>query len=324
MNFLTRASMAFVLGFLLAACTGLNRVDPDIAKGREQLVRAFDAAYVRVVASGKYREILERHPASQPGAARSYMVTMADCLPVPDLSQYPDQPVGLLARILASGEIRRGTQLASSTPGDTSSYFSPISDDILKAMLEEIEQHYKVKLRLTDVALKPGSNETTSLLLDDRADFIDQLNATGGDTQGMRRRISRRFTCTLSGVSQFIHVPKDSPLAGSLNNSFDLFANRTMRICTGPLSTQTMRAYFPGNKVTTKYVQDITNCVKEVEAGKSDVIANPLPDLSIAGVSGYKAVHTLLVTGTPLWVAKEGIECAPGADPKKESKCQEK
>jgi hypothetical protein len=161
-------------------------------------------------------------------------------------------------------------------------------------------------------------------VLDGRADFIDQLNATGGDTQGLRRRVSRRFTCTISATSQFIHVPRNSPLAGSLNNSYDLFANRTMRICSGPLSTQTMRAFFPGNKVTTKYVQDITNCVKEVEAGRSDVIANPLPDLGIAGVSGYKAVHTLLVTGTPLWVAKEGIECPSDGDPKTEDKCFEK
>jgi ABC-type amino acid transport substrate-binding protein len=313
-----------VLPIVLSACTSARREDPDLARGREQLVRAFDAAYVRVVASGTYREILGRHPASNPGAARSYMVTMADCLPAPDLVLFPEKPVGLLREILARGEIRRGTQLTSATPGDTSTYFSPISDEILKAMLAEMERHYDVKLKLTDVALKPPSNETTSLLLDGRADFIDQLNATGGDTQGLRRRISRRFTCTISAVSQFIHVPTSSPLAASLNDSYDLFANKTMRICTGPLSTQTMRAFFPGNKVTTRYMQDITNCVKDVEAGKSDVIANPLPDLAIAGVPGYKGVHTLLVTGTPLWVAKEGIACPSDGDPNTEDKCFEK
>ena len=36
----------------------------EIARGREQLVRAFDAAWVRIIASGKDREILATEPAS--------------------------------------------------------------------------------------------------------------------------------------------------------------------------------------------------------------------------------------------------------------------
>jgi hypothetical protein len=51
---------------------------------------------------------------------------------------------------------------------------------------------------------------------------------------------------------------------------------------------------------------------------------NPLPYLSIAGVEGYKSVHTLIVAGTPLWVAAESVVCdiAP-ARGRGETECRE-
>ena len=47
------------------------KVDPDVAKGRQQLVLAMDAAWIRVVASGRDREILAQQPPAKPGAALS-------------------------------------------------------------------------------------------------------------------------------------------------------------------------------------------------------------------------------------------------------------
>jgi hypothetical protein len=306
----------------LGGCTAVGTApEAELAAGREQLVQAFDAAWVRVLASGEYYDILGRFPKERPGAARSYIVTMADCLPQPDNVPFPEKPVGLLRKILETGEIRRGSQMSPLGPGDTATYVSPASDALLEAMLRRIEEHYGVKLRVIDVMLKPPSNATTSLLVDGRADFIDQLNATGGDTQGMRRRTSRRFTCTLSAVTQYIQVPEGSALAGRLQNFDDVRRDTGIRICTGPLSTQTIRAFLPRHPVTTKYVGDISNCVKEIEAGRADAIANPLPDLAIAGVTGYRAIPTLIVSGTPLWVAREGIVCPPDEDPKRDDPC---
>lgn len=295
--------------------------DDELAPGREQLVQAFDAAWVRVVASGEYYRILDRFPKENPGAARSYFVEMADCLPQPENVPFPEAPVGLLRKVLDSGEIRRGNQLNPLSPGDTAAYFSPVSDALLEAMLAELGKHYGVTLAVTDVTLKPPSSATTSLLVNGQADFIDQLNATGGDTQGLRRRTSRRFTCTLSAVAQYIHVPEASPLAARLATWEDVRRDTGIRICTGPLATQTMRAFLPGHAVSTKYMGDIANCVKEVEAGRADVIANPLPDLGIAGVRGYRAVPTMIVAGTPLWVAMEGITCPADDDPKSDDRC---
>ncbi len=298
------------------------RVDPNLAKGRQQLVDAMDAAWIRVVASGKSREILAEQPPSKPGAALSYMVTLADCLPQPAIAPFPAKPVGLWKDILERGTIRQVTQTTTNTPNDTSFYFASISDAYFLAMLDEINAHYNVKLKVEDVALVPGPAPTTSMVVDGKADIVSQLNATGGDTQGMRRRTSRRFTCTLSAISQYMHIPATSELASQLNTVDDLHKRKGLRICTGPLATQTARAFFPQHTISTKYLNDLTGCAKDVEAGKADLIINPLPDLAIGGIKGFKAVNTQIVAGTPLWVAMEGIECPSDDNPRTEDQCR--
>ena len=100
-------------------------------------------------------------------------------------------------------------------------------------------------------------------------------------------------------------------------------ARPDVTICAGPLTTQTAKAYMPEHTVRTRFVDDLTGCDRQVKKGNLDVIINPLNDLSIAGIEGYRSVHTLLVAGTPLWVAKEGIECPPDGDPKTEDACFE-
>jgi len=295
----------------------------EIARGREQLVRAFDAAWVRVIASGKDREIVATEPESQPGAARHYIVRLADCLPQPEIAHWPEEPVGMFKDILDTGIIRQLTQGVPETPQNTSWYFSGVSRKYQAAVLEEIEKHYDVKLKVENVVLPPGRLPATSILNDDKIDFISQLNATGGNSQGLRRRVSRRFTCTMSAASQFIHIPDDSKLVAEIASLDDLAARPEVKICAGPLTTQTARAFMPGHTVKTKYINDLTACDKDVRSGKLNVIINPLHDLSIAGIDGYTSVHTMLVAGTPLWVATEGIDCPSDGDPKTEDECFE-
>jgi hypothetical protein len=317
----TLALVAILTATFAAGCATQARVDPDLARGRQQLVDAMDAAWIRVVASGKDRAILAQQPPSKPGAALSYMVTMADCLPQPALAPFPEKPVGLWKEILDRGSIRQVVQTTTNTANDTSFYFASISDAYFAAMLDEINAHYGVKLKVENVTLVPGPAPTTSMVVDGKADIVSQLNATGGDTQGMRRRTSRRFTCTLSAISQYIHIPARSELAQQINTVDDLSKRNGLRICAGPLATQTARAFFPQHKVSTKYLNDLTGCDKDVQAGKADLIINPLPSLQIGGIKGYKSVHTLIVAGTPLWVAKEGIECPSDGNPRTEDQC---
>jgi len=297
--------------------------DEEIRKGREQLVRAFDAAWIRVIASGKDQEIIARYPANKPGAAKSYMVRLVDCLPLPDLAPWPEKPVGMFKDILETGVIRQLIQGVPENEKNTSWYFSAISKGYQDAVFEEINKQYGVKLKIENVVLAPGTLPATSLLVAGKVDFISQLNALGGRTQGLRRRTSRRFSCTMSASSQFIHIPDDSPLVEEINSLNDLIARPDVKICAGPLTTQTAKAYMPKHTVKTKYINDLTACDKAVKKGDLDVIVNPMNDLSVAGLEGYKSVHTLIVAGTPLWVAAEGIQCAEPEGPRGEGDCSE-
>lgn len=293
----------------------------EIAKGREQLVAAFDAAWIRIIDSRRDQEVLETEPANMPGASKSYIVRLVDCLPQPEIAPWPEEPVGMFKDILDTGVIRQLTQGVPETPANTSWYFSGVSQKYQDMVIEDIGKHYGVDLKVETVVLPPGRLPATSILVDGKIDFISQLNALGGNTQGMRRRMSRRFSCTMSASSQFIHIPAKSELAEEINSLNDLIARPDVRICAGPLTTQTAQAYMPEHTVKTKYVNDLTACDKAIKEGELDVIVNPLNDLSIGGIEGYKSVHTLIVAGTPLWVAAEGISCEDDGNPRTEDEC---
>ena len=303
-----------------------SSTDDELARGRAQLIRAFDTAFINFIASGRDREIIKTEPPNRPGAAAGYTLRLADCLPARDLVTYPEEPVGMFKDILDSGKIREVMQNATNTPEDTSFYFSGITKKTLAAIVQDIGNHYDVELEIVKVPMPPGKLPGTSMLLNSEADFVGPLNATGGVTQNIRRRASRQFTCTLSGSIQHIHIPADSKLAAEINTWDDFLARTDVHVCSGPLSTQTMRAFLPEHKVTTRYVQDLGSCLRDVKNGKADAIANPLPDLSIADIpdmAGYKSISTMLVTGVPLWVALEGIVCPADGDPDTVDPCFE-
>lgn len=294
----------------------------EIAKGREQLVAAIDAAWIRIIASGRDQEVLKKEPANMPGAAQSYIVRLVDCLPQPELAPWPEKPVGMFKDILETGLIRQLVQGVPETDENTSWYFSGVSEAYQSMVIEDIGKHYGVELKVESVVLPPGRLPATSVLTENKIDFISQLNAVGGNTQGMRRRTSRRFSCTMSASSQFIHIPEKSKLVEEINSLNDLIARPEVKICAGPLTTQTAQAYMPNHSVKTQYINDLTRCDEGTKKGKYDVIMNPLNDLKIAGIDGYKSVHTLIVAGTPLWVAKEGVECDDDGNPRTEDECR--
>ena len=45
------------------------------------------------------------------------------------------------------------------------------------------------------------------------------------------------------------------------------------------------------------------------------------PPEDVGGIEGYKSVHTLIVAGTPLWVAADDIQCPSDGDPRTEDEC---
>ena len=64
-----------------------NSSDDELARGRAQLIRAFDTAFINFIASGRDRDILKTEPPNRPGAAAGYALRIADCLPAPELVQ---------------------------------------------------------------------------------------------------------------------------------------------------------------------------------------------------------------------------------------------
>lgn len=293
----------------------------ETAKGREQLVAAFDAAWIRLIDSDRYEAILDSEPLSDPGQAQNYMVRLVDCLPQPEIAPWPEKPVGMFKDILETGVIRQLTQGVPETEANTSWYFSGVSVKIQDIIIADIGKHYDVDLKVESVVLPPGRLPATSVLTANKIDFISQLNAVGGNTQEMRRRTSRRFSCTMSASGQYIHIPEGSKLVDEIKSLNDLKQRPDLKICAGPLTTQTAKAFMPGHKVSTKYVNDLTACDKAVKQGKLDLIVNPLNDLSIGGIDGYVAVNTHIVAGTPLWVAAENIVCDDDGNPKTEDAC---
>jgi len=295
--------------------------EEETAIGRDQLVRAFDAAWIRVIASGKDREIVMSEPKNQPGAAQYYVRKLVDCLPTPEVAHFPKNPVGPFKDILDTGIIRQLVQGVPDSPENTTWYFSGVSQKYQDAVIAEISKHYNIDLKVENVVVPPGKLPATYLLVDNKIDFISQINALGGVTQEQRRRTSRRFSCTMAASSQYIHIPEKSKLVDEIKTLNDLIARPDVKICAGPLTTQMAQAFMPEHTVYTRFVNDLTACDRDVGKGKYDIIINPIHDLSVADIDGYVAVATPLIAGTPLWVALEGIECESDGDPKTEDAC---
>jgi len=174
--------LALALLFLSA---GSAMAKPESA-GLDQLVEAFDAAWTRVVLSGKYREMIltfdEPATALPTGIqAQDYITNVSDCLPNTVLTPFPkaNSVKGRFKEILDTGMIRRGDVLSSNpvTPGGTTSdWFSrgdptgsgndDQSEFLLTAILAEISAFYGIgPISVTNVTI-PFPFNTTSALQD--------------------------------------------------------------------------------------------------------------------------------------------------------------
>ncbi|MCP4715753.1 MAG: hypothetical protein GY868_11605 [Deltaproteobacteria bacterium] len=309
-----KTNLVIIVALTLTCFTGSSKSLAEQARssgGQEQLVQALDAAWVRIVDSGTYRQILNTNGAAE------VVVNIADCLPTPEMIAFPKKPAGLLKRILNTKTIRVGSMLNSPPgPETTANFFSPITADMLTAILNEIAKHYGTgPITVTKVTIPPPFNATTALNKGD-IDILDQLNALGGKSENLRRRSSRTFSCTLTGSRQVLYVKNKAPY----KNFDDVLNDADVKICAGPLSAQLTRAYFngPNQNVTTKHVFDISLCLAAVINGKADAMMSPFPDEKFFPASidtnGDRApdtnprplirsIDTGLVAGTPYWAA---------------------
>ena len=266
-----------VISFALlgtAACSG-DVAGPDLKpnadEGQVQFISAIDAGWVRVLASGQYRDILN-DPANaavpQGDLPVDRVVNISDCLPNPKLTVYPENPTGLLKRMLETGEVKRCVIQGAPVASDTTNFFRH-SEKIEDAIFAEIENHYGVKINRIDVVSPPPIANTTELN-NGSCDYINQVNALGGRTEGLRRRDTRLFSCTLSASSQYLHVPTINrggglPDTDHINSLDDLLADPGLRICSGGLSTQLANNYFANHQIDSVFMPgDISECAERV------------------------------------------------------------
>ena len=281
----------------------------------EQLVAALDAAWVRVLDKDQFRQIVAKH------GMQDVVINIADCLPNPGVTHYPEKPKGTLKRILDTETIRVGrTDTGALDEGATATRFNTMGSEMLPTILAELAAHYGTGPIQIEFVMIPPPYPITSTLSSGTIDIVGTVNALGGKTEGVRRRDSRRFTCTLTATRQILWMKKEGgPDWQDVNDAFD---DDSVKLCVGPLSNQLTNAYFdrPGQEVTTEYVSDLRICLGRLLRGEIDAMMSPFPtedffpemmdttgdgepDTSTRGV--LRAIDTNIVAGTPLWIAMD-------------------
>lgn len=281
--------------------------------GRQQLVDALDAAWVRILDNGKHQEIVSAHHADD------VVINISDCLPNPEITAFPEKPEGTLKDILDKRRIRVGVSTGGTLDAGTSAtFFTAMSEDILAAMLAEVAAHYGIGPITADyVQIKPPF-PNTSILNSGDIDIVGLVNALGGETEDLRRRSSRRFTCTIVATRQILWVKKAG--GPSWRHANDALKDPRASICAGPLSNQLTAAYFdlPGQKTKTEYFSDLDRCLRQLANGQVDAMMSPFPDerffparidmdgdgkAETATAGLFRPIDTNIVAGTPFWVA---------------------
>jgi ABC-type amino acid transport substrate-binding protein len=266
------------------------------ATGKNQLVQALNAAFIRVLSSGKWNEITKPYG--------PMVVNLADCYPTPDYAPFPKKPVGLLKAILDSRQIKVG--MYPTTLEGSANYFLPLNNVLYDAILNELVKAYNLPgpiTRIPVIVTPPSGNLLFKQLNAGVFDITDLNCALGGASKGWAyqtnkqlRRYLARFTCTVISSGQYLQVKKDSPF----QSIADLRAASNTKICAGMLSSQLATAYFAGHDVHIATGNDIETCGQGVLDGTYAAYMHfdPTPVKP-----ALRTIDTGIISGVPIWVA---------------------
>jgi ABC-type amino acid transport substrate-binding protein len=280
--------MQIVSGIPIWVAGDNDTAGPDTTKGRDQLVDALDAAFARVLDSGKFRELINTDPVAGP-----LVVNIADCYPritdgAVEIYPFPQNPTGVLAAILASRRIRMGTFDVAGVPG-TFHAFDTFNPALMRAIIDELGKGYGIAaspdpgaIQIVPVLIWPPSSSLVFTGLNrgdfDITDFIGALGATAS-VNGVpaRRRKLARFTRTAFGTPWYIHVRNDS----TYNTFDDVLADTNAKLCVGQLSSRLSEDYFKNAKSITQVFEedDLMKCSDGVMDGTYDAYLHfdPVP-----------------------------------------------
>ena len=297
--------MQIVSGIPIWVAGDNDTVSPDTAKGRDQLVDALDAAFVRVLDSGQYRELINTDPVAGP-----FIVNIGDCYPRitengVEIYPFPQNPTGVLAAILASKKIRIGTFDAANTPG-TFHVFDNFNPALMRAIIDELGKGYGLPpspdpgaIQIAPVLIWPPSSGLVFTGLNkgdfDITDFLGALGATAS-VNGVeaRRRKLARFTCTAFGTPWYIHVRNDA----TYNTFDDVLADTNADLCVGMLSARLSTDYFKNaNSITQVLLEDdLVKCSQGVIDGTYDAYLHfdPVPYSGNDNSTGQKRYRSIV------------------------------
>ncbi len=294
---------------MLPAC--INKEDP--ALGRDQLIDALDAAFVRVLDSGTYRNIINSDPVAGP-----LIVNIGDCYPRIEedgvqIYPFPANPVGIHKKIIDNRKITVGTFDVGDQQG-TFRIFDSVNSALMRAIIDELGKGYGIPpspdpgaIQIEPYLISPPSSSLVFTGLNngdfDITDFLGALGATakvGGIPE--RRRKLARFTCTIFGTPWFIHVRNNAPY----QTVDDVLADTNARLCVGQLSSRLSEDYFKNAAITQKFYNDLEMCSEGVRDGVYDAYLHfdPVPLFP-----ELRSIPTQIVSGIPIWVA--GDETPP-------------
>ncbi|MCK5186585.1 MAG: hypothetical protein KAR43_05570, partial [Deltaproteobacteria bacterium] len=291
------------------------RGEENPGQGKDQLVDALNAAFVRVLDSGQWRSIVNSDPAAGP-----LIVNIGDCYPRieddgDEIYPFPQNPVGLLAEILDSKQIRVGDYDVNDpfVPG-TFHIFDTVNPALLRAIIDELGNGYGIPpspdpgaIQKVSVYLWPPSSALMFAGLTNGDFDIVGFNAALGATVSVggvekRRRDVARFTCTIFGTPWYIHVKNDS----SYQTLDDVIADTTADLCVGQLSSRLSEDYFKNAASIAKQFtdDDLTVCSEGVRDGTYDAYLHfdPVP-ASYPPPDDLRSIPMQIVSGIPIWVA---------------------
>jgi hypothetical protein len=292
-------------------------------QGKDQLVKALDAAIATVIESGQWRAIVNSDPVAAP-----LIMNMADCYPRTEddgdiVYPFPSPPTGLLDHILTTKEITVGDYCVIDDPQcplgfvpGTFHVFDTVNPALLRAIIDELGAGYGIPkspdpgaIQIVPNYLWPPSSASMFAALDNGDHDINGFNAALGATVSFdgvekRRRDVARFTCTVFGTNWYAHVRDDS----SYTTIDDLIADSSADFCVGQLSSRLSNDYFQNaNSIDQQFfADDLVVCSEGVRDGTYDAYLHfdPTP-VSYPEPNDLRAIPLQVVSGIPIWVAGE-------------------
>lgn len=235
-------------------------------KGYQQLLDAFDAAYMRIIESNQYFDLLES------AGLTNLNLLVTDCYWAPEdeldeLFPYPDKPKGLLRKVITDGELKYA-QIVLPGPPPTSGY-GKFLDDLLNAIVDRLEVEYGVSITRTLVDPGAFSNDVNfANVASGAADILIPIASIGGifedPNSDLKVRRNKAFLHGCSVAANAFDIWSSDPAITTLQDARD--AGSSLTVCYNVQNGGIVRANFPDASYSAQFFNAAGACEAAVAA----------------------------------------------------------